>query len=88
MALEEPKIETEVAIFATEDVEDSVFKTYELICLDKLKELGRSTAAEWSYAMGYQHHSSLAKVIKRIQEKYPDKLIVVSQRKPRLYEAA
>ncbi|MFX1352769.1 MAG: hypothetical protein ACFE8V_02695 [Promethearchaeota archaeon] len=64
-----------------------VFRTYELICLEKLKELGISTAAEWSAAMGYEHRSSLAKVIKRIKIKYPDKLKVYIDRTPRQYEA-
>ena len=73
----------EVAIIATEEV----FKTYELMCLDKLKELGRSTAREWSFAMGYTHRSSLAKIIKRIEKRYPDKLKIYDNRFPRLYEA-
>jgi len=73
----------EVAIIATEEV----FKTYELICLDKLKEMGRSTARDWSFAMGYTHRSSLAKIIKRIKERYPDKLKIFDNRFPRVYEA-
>ena len=73
----------ETALIAVNDV----FKTYELICLDKLKELGRSTARDWSFAMGYTHRSSLAKIIKRIKERYPDKLKVYENRYPRLYEA-
>jgi hypothetical protein len=73
----------EVAIIATEEV----FKTYELICLDKLKEIGRSTARDWSFAMGYTHRSSLAKIIKRIKERYPDKLKIYDNRFPRVYEA-
>ncbi len=73
----------EVAIIATEEV----FKTYELICLDMLKEIGRTTAREWSFAMGYNHRSSLAKIIKRIKERYPDKLKIYDNRFPRLYEA-
>jgi len=73
----------EVAIIATEEV----FKTYELICLDKLKEMGRSTARDWSFAMGYTHRSSLAKIIKRIKERYPDKLKIYDNRFPRVYEA-
>ena len=73
----------ETALIAVNDV----FKTYELICLDKLKELGRSTARDWSFAMGYTDRSSLAKIIKRIKERYPDKLKVYENRYPRLYEA-
>jgi hypothetical protein len=66
---------------------NEVFKTYELMCLDKLKEIGRSTAREWSFAMGYTHRSSLAKIIKRIKERYPDMLKIYENRYPRQYEA-
>jgi len=83
MMLEKLDKSLEVAIIATEEV----FKTYELICLDKLKEIGRSTARDWSFAMGYTHRSSLAKIIKRIKEKYPDKLKIYEERYPRVYEA-
>ena len=66
---------------------DEVFKTYELMCLDKLKEIGRSTARDWSFAMGYTHRSSLAKIIRRITERYPEMLKIYDKRFPRLYEA-
>ncbi len=62
-------------------------RTYEQICLDKLKELGKSTASEWANAMGYETHNALAKVIKRIVNDTPDKLIVHYNRKPRYYQA-
>ncbi|MFW9928499.1 MAG: hypothetical protein ACFFD1_03825 [Candidatus Thorarchaeota archaeon] len=42
---------------------------------------------EWSAAMGYMHRSSLAKVIRRIVAKTPEKLKVYYNRKPRQYEA-
>lgn len=81
--LEKLEKSLEVAIIATEEV----FKTYELMCLDKLKDIGRSTAREWSFAMGYTHRSSLAKIINRIKVKYPNKLKIYENRYPRLYEA-
>jgi len=64
-----------------------VLRTFEQICLDKLKELGKSTASEWANAMGYETHNALAKVIRRIVNDTPDKLMVVYNRKPRLYQA-
>jgi hypothetical protein len=64
-----------------------VLRTFEQICLDKLKELGRSTASEWANAMGYETHNALAKVIRRIVNDTPDKLIVVYNRRPRYYQA-
>ncbi|NHJ24174.1 MAG: hypothetical protein EAX89_06345 [Candidatus Lokiarchaeota archaeon] len=63
-------------------------RTYEQICLEKLKELGIATASEWARAMGYETHNALAKVIKRIKEEYPSQLIIVYNKKPRKYKAA
>jgi hypothetical protein len=63
-------------------------RTYEQICLEKLKELGIATATQWARAMGYDTHNALAKVIKRIMEEYPQDLIVVYNKKPRKYKAA
>jgi hypothetical protein len=83
MLVEESNESPEVMIIASE----VVFKTYEQICLDKLKEIGKSTAEQWSYAMGYQHRSSLAKVIRRIKQKYPERLKIFESKYPRLYEA-
>ena len=62
-------------------------RTFEQICLDKLKELGKSTASEWASAMGYETHNALAKVIRRIAKETPDKLIINYDRKPRYYQA-
>jgi len=64
-----------------------MYRTYEQMCLDKLKEIGRSSVAEWSIAMGYNSSNGLIKVIKRIQKIMPEKLIIHNDRKPRLYEA-
>ncbi len=81
--LEEIEKSPEAAIIATGEV----FKTYELMCLDKLKEIGRSTAREWSFAMGYAHRSSIAKIIQRIKKRYPEMIKIYDNRFPRLYEA-
>ena len=62
-------------------------RTFEQICLDKLKELGRCTASEWASAMGYDTHNALAKVIRRIVNDTPEKIIVINTRKPRYYQA-
>ncbi len=64
-----------------------IYRTYEQICLDKLRELGKSSVAEWSMAMGYKSSNGLIKVIKRIQKTMPEKLKIHNNRKPRLYEA-
>ena len=62
-------------------------RTYEQICLDKLKEVGRSTASEWASAMGYDTHNALAKVIRRILNDMPEKLQMNANQKPRYYQA-
>jgi hypothetical protein len=57
------------------------------MCLDKLKEIGISTASEWAAAMGYMHRGSLAKVINRIRKNTPERLKIYRNKKPRRYEA-
>ncbi|MHA1671913.1 MAG: hypothetical protein ACTSV5_15285 [Promethearchaeota archaeon] len=66
---------------------EPVFRTYEQICLDKLKEIGRSTAAQWAYAMGYTNPNSLRKVIRRILTHTPKKMEIHGKKIPRFYEA-
>lgn len=83
MIVEESKSKAKVVRLASIKVP----RTYEQICLDKLKEIGRSTAREWCTAMGYHTPNSLAKVIRRIKAKSPEKLKIYGNRKPRLYEA-
>jgi len=63
------------------------FRTYEQICLEKLKEIGKSSVAEWSMAMGYNSPNGLIKVIRRIQNTMPNKIKVYYDKKPRKYEA-
>ena len=62
-------------------------RTYEQMCLDKLKEIGISSAAEWAMAMGYASPNGLAKIIRRIKERMPEKMIIHHDKKPRKYEA-
>ena len=61
-------------------------RTYEEICLAKLKEIGIATAKEWAFAMGYERHNALAKVIRRIINTTPEKVIVMHERTPRKYK--
>ncbi len=64
------------------------FRTWEEICLEKLREIGRSSAAEWATAMGYgDNRNGVTTVIKRIRKTMPEKLIVYFNKRPRLYEA-
>lgn len=75
-----------VAIVSISSEEESP-RTFEQICLDKLKEIGISTSSEWCAAMGNMHRSSLAKVVRRILAKSPEKLKIYYNIKPRQYEA-
>lgn len=84
MVFERLKSSLEAIISISEEKEP---RTFEQMCLDKLKEIGISTASEWCKAMGNMHRSSLAKVIRRIIAKYPKKLKVYYNINPRQYEA-
>lgn len=66
---------------------EKVPRTYEQMCLDKLKEIGISSVSEWSIAMGYASPNGLTKVIRRIKERMPEKMIIHYNKKPRQYEA-
>ena len=66
---------------------EKVPRTYEQMCLDKLKEIGIASSAEWSLAMGYSSSNGLAKIIRRIKERMPEKMIIHYDKKPRKYEA-
>jgi hypothetical protein len=83
MVVKVVNIETQVAVLSAEPV----FRTYEQICLDKLKEIGRSTAAQWAFAMGYTNPNALRKVIRRITTNTPHKLKIYDVKIPRLYES-
>jgi len=64
------------------------FRTWEEICLEKLREIGRSSAAEWATAMGYgENRNGVTTVIKRIRKTMPEKLVIHYNKRPRLYEA-
>jgi len=76
-------VETQVAVLSAEPV----FRTYEQICLDRLKEVGRSTAAQWAIAMGYTNPNSLRKVIRRILTHTPEKMEIHGEKIPRFYVA-
>ncbi len=62
-------------------------RTFEQMCLDKLKEIGISSSAQWASAMGYETRNGLSRVIVRIKKNMPEKLRVYYNSKPRHYEA-
>lgn len=68
-------------------MEQEEMRTFEQICLDRLKEIGRVSARKWAESMGYQNPNALTKVIRRILETMPDKIVVYNNHKPREYES-
>ncbi len=63
------------------------FRTWEEICLEKLREIGRSSSAEWARAMGYgENRNGVTTVIKRIKKTMPERLMIYYNARPRLYE--
>ena len=57
--------------------------------MEKLKEIGRCSAAQWARAMGYgDNRNGVTTVIKRIKKTMPERLIIYYNTRPRLYEAA
>ena len=67
--------------------QEKLQRTFEQMCLDKLKEIGISSSAQRSSAMGYDSRNGLSRVIMRIKKNMPERLKVYSNKRPRLYEA-
>jgi hypothetical protein len=63
------------------------YKTFEQICLDKLKELGPSSMKKWARSLGYSNSNGIEKIVKRIQVSTPERLRVRYNVRPRTYEA-
>ena len=42
-------------------VETEVFRTWDQMCLDKLKEIGKSGLTKWAQAMGYEHSTNISR---------------------------
>ena len=68
-------------------IQQKLLRTFEQMCLDKLKEIGKASAREWAEAMGYSSPNALAKVIKRIKKEMPDRIIIYQGHSPKRYEA-
>ena len=65
--------------------EKTKFMTWDNICLNKLKEIGRSTQQQWAEAMGYTHACCMTNTIKNNK----DKLIIttsVTRKNKEFYE--
>jgi len=48
--------------------EKEIFGTWDEICLDKLKEIGKASLTEWATAMDYKNSGSMVKPAKNLEE--------------------
>ena len=44
---------------------NEVYHTWDIWCLIKLKELGKSTMEKWAKAMGYKNNFNMNSIVKR-----------------------
>ena len=49
--------------------EKEVFRTWDQMCLDKLREIGRSGLTKWAKAMGYEHATNIHRMSVILLEK-------------------
>jgi len=45
------------------------FRTWDQMCLDKLKEIGKSGISKWAKAMGYKHPGNMSRMSVILLEK-------------------
>ena len=55
--------------------EGKIFRTWDEICLNKLKEIGKASLTEWATAMDYKHSGSMVKPAKNLEEQGKIKVI-------------
>lgn len=51
------------------DKEKEVFRTWNELCLFKLKQMGKTTIEKWAVEMGYSHDYNMIKIIKDNRDK-------------------
>ncbi len=49
--------------------EKEVFRTWDQMCLDKLREIGRSSLTKWGKAMGYDNSTNITRMSQNLLEK-------------------
>ena len=47
---------------------DTVFRTWDEFCLEKLKEIGKSSLTEWATAMNYINSASISRTAQNLKE--------------------
>jgi len=48
---------------------EEVFRTWDQMCLDELKELGKSSLTKWSKAMGYTNSTCMTRTANNLIKK-------------------
>lgn len=48
--------------------EKKVFRTWDQMCLEKLKEIGKVSMMEWATAMDFKNPSSISRIARNLEE--------------------
>ena len=68
----EKKLEPDIKM---KSKEKEIFGTWDDICLDKLKEIGKASLTEWATAMDYKHVGSMVNPARHLEEQGKIKVI-------------
>jgi len=55
--------------------ENKIFRTWDEFCLEKLKEIGKTSLTEWATAMGYKNSASISRTAQNLEEQGKIKVI-------------
>jgi len=51
----------------TKSKEKEIFRTWDKICLDKLREIGKASLTKWALAMDYKHSTNISKTVRNLE---------------------
>jgi len=60
----EKKLEPDIKM---KSKEEKTFRTWDEICLDKLKEIGKASLTKWATAMDYKNSASISKTAQNLE---------------------
>ena len=61
----EKKLEPDIKM---KSKEEKTFRTWDEICLDKLKEIGKVSLTKWATAMDYKNSASISRTARNLEE--------------------
>jgi DNA-binding transcriptional regulator GbsR (MarR family) len=68
--------------------ENEVFRTWEKICLDKLREIGKASLTKWATVMDYKNASNMSKTVRNLERQGKIRVIYPKgERIKKYYEA-